>query len=93
MAEAATELQKIIERRAKRAIYPSIEPYGGRMRLVELRERNEICRVHIRGPRRPLYCGRLSIGTGCGGKGMQRRRLGGLEVSAVGLGCATMTPF
>jgi len=24
---------------------------------------------------------------------MQRRRLGGLEVSAVGLGCATMTPF
>jgi aryl-alcohol dehydrogenase-like predicted oxidoreductase len=28
-----------------------------------------------------------------GGKGMQRRRLGGLEVSAVGLGCATMTPF
>lgn len=25
--------------------------------------------------------------------GMQRRRLGGLEVSAVGLGCATMTPF
>src|ERR1700728_2054611 len=29
------------------------------------------------------------------GKGlsMQKRRLGGLEVSAVGLGCATMTPF
>src|SRR5438132_172277 len=25
--------------------------------------------------------------------GMERRRLGGLEVSAVGLGCATMTPF
>src|SRR5437764_9792108 len=24
---------------------------------------------------------------------MHRRRLGGLEVSAVGLGCATMTPF
>ena len=24
---------------------------------------------------------------------MQRRRLGTLEVSAVGLGCATMTPF
>src|SRR5246127_1985380 len=24
---------------------------------------------------------------------MQRRRLGGIEVSAVGLGCATMTPF
>jgi hypothetical protein len=24
---------------------------------------------------------------------MQRRRLGGLEVSAVGLGCARMTPF
>ena len=24
---------------------------------------------------------------------MQRRRLSGLEVSAVGLGCATMTPF
>ena len=24
---------------------------------------------------------------------MQRRRLGALEVSAVGLGCATMTPF
>ena len=24
---------------------------------------------------------------------MQRRRLGGLEVSAIGLGCATMTPF
>src|SRR5258708_33872306 len=24
---------------------------------------------------------------------MQRRRLGGVEVSAVGLGCATMTPF
>ena len=24
---------------------------------------------------------------------MQRRRLGGLEVSALGLGCATMTPF
>src|SRR5438874_13826594 len=24
---------------------------------------------------------------------MQRRRLGGLEVSGVGLGCATMTPF
>jgi aryl-alcohol dehydrogenase-like predicted oxidoreductase len=24
---------------------------------------------------------------------MQRRRLGELEVSAVGLGCATMTPF
>jgi aryl-alcohol dehydrogenase-like predicted oxidoreductase len=24
---------------------------------------------------------------------MQRRRLGGLEVSAVSLGCATMTPF
>src|SRR5579863_7613054 len=24
---------------------------------------------------------------------MQRRMLGGLEVSAVGLGCATMTPF
>ena len=24
---------------------------------------------------------------------MERRRLGGLEVSAVGLGCATMTPF
>ena len=24
---------------------------------------------------------------------MQRRRLGGLEVSVVGLGCATMTPF
>jgi len=24
---------------------------------------------------------------------MQRRRLGGLEVSAVGLGCATITPF
>src|SRR5258705_11180610 len=24
---------------------------------------------------------------------MQRRRLGGLEVFAVGLGCATMTPF
>jgi aryl-alcohol dehydrogenase-like predicted oxidoreductase len=24
---------------------------------------------------------------------MQRRRLGGHEVSAVGLGCATMTPF
>ena len=24
---------------------------------------------------------------------MQQRRLGGLEVSAVGLGCATMTPF
>src|SRR5947199_8959524 len=24
---------------------------------------------------------------------MQWRRLGGLEVSAVGLGCATMTPF
>jgi aryl-alcohol dehydrogenase-like predicted oxidoreductase len=24
---------------------------------------------------------------------MQRRKLGGLEVSAVGLGCATMTPF
>src|SRR5271163_103874 len=24
---------------------------------------------------------------------MQRRRLGGLDVSAVGLGCATMTPF
>jgi aryl-alcohol dehydrogenase-like predicted oxidoreductase len=24
---------------------------------------------------------------------MQRRRLGGLKVSAVGLGCATMTPF
>jgi hypothetical protein len=28
-----------------------------------------------------------------GGRGMQRRTLGGLEVSAVGLGCATMTPF
>jgi aryl-alcohol dehydrogenase-like predicted oxidoreductase len=28
-----------------------------------------------------------------GDKAMQRRRLGGLEVSAVGLGCATMTPF
>src|SRR5271166_2513175 len=27
------------------------------------------------------------------GRGMERRRLGGLEVSAVGLGCATMTPF
>jgi aryl-alcohol dehydrogenase-like predicted oxidoreductase len=26
-------------------------------------------------------------------EGMERRRLGGLEVSAVGLGCATMTPF
>jgi hypothetical protein len=26
-------------------------------------------------------------------KGMRRRMLGGLEVSAVGLGCATMTPF
>src|SRR6202040_4147686 len=25
--------------------------------------------------------------------GMQRRKLGDLEVSAVGLGCATMTPF
>src|SRR5204862_340842 len=24
---------------------------------------------------------------------MQRRKLGGLEVSAVGLGCGTMTPF
>jgi aryl-alcohol dehydrogenase-like predicted oxidoreductase len=24
---------------------------------------------------------------------MQRRRLGALDVSAVGLGCATMTPF
>jgi aryl-alcohol dehydrogenase-like predicted oxidoreductase len=24
---------------------------------------------------------------------MQRRRLGGLEVGAIGLGCATMTPF
>jgi aryl-alcohol dehydrogenase-like predicted oxidoreductase len=24
---------------------------------------------------------------------MQRRWLGGLEVSAIGLGCATMTPF
>ena len=24
---------------------------------------------------------------------MERRRLAGLEVSAVGLGCATMTPF
>src|SRR5438552_6831168 len=24
---------------------------------------------------------------------MERRKLGGLEVSAVGLGCATMTPF
>jgi aryl-alcohol dehydrogenase-like predicted oxidoreductase len=24
---------------------------------------------------------------------MQKRRLGALEVSAVGLGCATMTPF
>ena len=24
---------------------------------------------------------------------MQQRKLGGLEVSAVGLGCATMTPF
>ena len=24
---------------------------------------------------------------------MQRRRLGGLEVAAIGLGCATMTPF
>ena len=24
---------------------------------------------------------------------MQKRRLGGLEVGAVGLGCATMTPF
>jgi aryl-alcohol dehydrogenase-like predicted oxidoreductase len=24
---------------------------------------------------------------------MERRGLGGLEVSAVGLGCATMTPF
>jgi len=24
---------------------------------------------------------------------MQRRRLGQLEVSAVGLGCGTMTPF
>src|ERR1700676_3067234 len=32
-------------------------------------------------------------GTEAGGEGMQRRRLGGLEVSAIGLGCATMTPF
>ena len=30
---------------------------------------------------------------GLKGRRMQRRRLGGLEVSAVGLGCATMTPF
>src|SRR5215468_5726761 len=36
----------------------------------------------------------LAIGSSCrGGKGIQRRRLGGLEVSAIGLGCATMTPF
>jgi aryl-alcohol dehydrogenase-like predicted oxidoreductase len=27
------------------------------------------------------------------GDQMRRRRLGGLEVSAIGLGCATMTPF
>lgn len=28
-----------------------------------------------------------------GVRSMERRRLGGLEVSAIGLGCATMTPF
>src|SRR2546430_11274982 len=28
-----------------------------------------------------------------GRRNMERRRLGALEVSAVGLGCATMTPF
>src|SRR6266851_2940921 len=38
---------------------------------------------------RRSYCaiGRMEEG------GMERRRLGGLEVSAIGLGCATMTPF
>jgi aryl-alcohol dehydrogenase-like predicted oxidoreductase len=31
--------------------------------------------------------------SGRGARGFQRRMLGELEVSAVGLGCATMTPF
>src|SRR5437868_4146121 len=35
------------------------------------------------------YCRTATIEEG----DMQRRKLGGLEVSAVGLGCATMTPF
>src|SRR5438445_1818550 len=36
------------------------------------------------------YCARRSRE---GRSAMERRRLGDLEVSAVGLGCATMTPF
>src|SRR5688572_21425357 len=48
-------------------------------------------------PRAKPRDGRSGVGlrdvSRCEGWLMERRRLGGLEVSAIGLGCATMTPF
>src|SRR5260370_37002123 len=46
-----------------------------------------VSRVHIRSGAIILCDRQVEEG------GMERRRLGGLKVSAIGLGCATMTPF
>jgi hypothetical protein len=48
----------------------------------------EIARVSVANTPRTML-----MRSGRGARGIQRRRLGVLEVSPVGLGCATMTPF